>query len=83
MERGHVEDGDPPHPQRVGEPDARRVVREGELACNDDTRGCATASGSSHGSRLTPTVTAGRPYYIVVDGYGGAQGRFQLTVAPR
>jgi len=31
-------------------------------------------------SRITPTVTAGQTYYIVVDGYGGAQGTFALTV---
>src|SRR5439155_1076104 len=33
-------------------------------------------------SRITPTVTAGQAYFIVVDGYGGAQGTFSLTVTP-
>src|SRR2546421_1300812 len=46
--------------------------------CNDD--GCANASGLLRASRITPTVTAGQTYYIVVDGYGGAQGTFALTV---
>src|SRR6059058_2946494 len=48
--------------------------------CNDDA--CANASGLFRASRLTPTVTAGQTYYIVVDGYGGAPGTFSLTVTP-
>ena len=50
----------------------------GEVACNDDA--CANASGLLRASRITPTVTAGQTYYIVVDGYGGAKGTFALTV---
>ena len=50
----------------------------GEVACNDDA--CVNASGLLRASRITPTVTAGQTYYIVVDGYGGAQGTFALTV---
>src|SRR5207247_8033727 len=48
--------------------------------CNDDA--CFNAIGLFRASRLTPTVTAGQTYYIVVDGYGGAQGTFSLTVTP-
>src|SRR5882724_10130430 len=48
--------------------------------CNDDA--CLNATGLNRASRLTPTVTAGQTYYIVVDGYGGAQGTFSLTVTP-
>src|SRR2546430_1614497 len=48
--------------------------------CNDDT--CANASGLFRASRITPTVTAGQPYFIVVDGYAGAQGTFSLTITP-
>src|SRR5207248_1892089 len=48
--------------------------------CNDDA--CTNATGLYRASRLTPTVTAGQTYYIVVDGYGGAQGPFSLTVTP-
>src|SRR6266480_398944 len=48
--------------------------------CNDDA--CTNATGLNRASRLTPTVTAGQAYYIVVDGYGGAQGTFSLTVTP-
>src|SRR6266481_1384770 len=53
-----------------------------ELAagCNDDA--CTNATGLNRASRLTPTVTAGQTYFIVVDGYGGAQGTFSLTVTP-
>ena len=35
-----------------------------------------------HGSRLTPVVTAGDTYFIVVDGYAAGQGAFTLTVTP-
>src|SRR5438132_5417826 len=48
--------------------------------CNDDA--CLNATGLNRASRLTPTVTAGQTYFIVVDGYGGAQGTFSLTVTP-
>src|SRR5204862_236991 len=48
--------------------------------CNDDA--CTNATGLYRASRLTPTVTAGQTYYIVVDGYGGAQGPYGLTVTP-
>src|SRR5438552_3199262 len=48
--------------------------------CNDDA--CANATGLNRASRITPTVTAGQAYFIVVDGYGGAQGTFSLTVTP-
>src|SRR5207244_3603871 len=48
--------------------------------CNDDT--CPNATGLFRASRITPTVTAGQTYFIVVDGYGGAQGTFSLTVTP-
>ena len=47
-------------------------------ACNDDA--CADATGFNHASRITPTVTAGQTYFIVVDGYYGAQGTYSLTV---
>src|SRR5436305_4401685 len=48
--------------------------------CNEDT--CANATGLVRASRITPTVTAGQTYFIVVDGYAGAQGTFSLTVTP-
>src|SRR5438876_3386488 len=51
-----------------------------EAGCNDDA--CANSTGLFRASRLTPTVTAGQTYFIVVDGYGGAQGTFSLTVTP-
>src|SRR5947207_512065 len=48
--------------------------------CNDDA--CANASGLNRASRVTPMVTAGQTYFIVVDGYSGTQGNFTLTVVP-
>src|SRR5205814_5518512 len=51
-----------------------------EVGCNDDA--CANSTGLFRASRLTPSVTAGQTYFIVVDGYGGAQGTFSLTVTP-
>src|SRR5207245_6877825 len=48
--------------------------------CNDDA--CRNAPGLIRAARLTPTVTAGQTYFIVVDGYGGSQGTFSLTVTP-
>jgi len=54
----------------------------GEVACNDDTPGCGTASGPYHGSTVSLGVTAGQPYVIVVDGYNGRNGSFTLTVVP-
>src|SRR5207244_4893772 len=48
--------------------------------CNDDT--CPNSSGLFRASRIMPTVSAGQTYFIVVDGYGGAQGTFSLTVIP-
>src|SRR5438094_5759711 len=51
-----------------------------EVGCNDDA--CNNSTGLFRASRLTPTVTAGQTYFIVVDGYGGAHGTFSLTVTP-
>ena len=48
-----------------------------QIACNDDS-GCTP----SLASRVTPTVTAGVPYFIVVDGFGFNSGTFTLTVTP-
>src|SRR5262249_51876590 len=54
-----------------------------ELACNDDTTGCSTGEPNApHGSRISPNVTAGQTYAIVVDGYAGARGTYSLTVTP-
>ena len=51
-----------------------------QVSCNDDA--CAITGSTSHGSRVTSSVTAGQTYYIVVDGYNGASGSFALTVQP-
>src|SRR5205814_10368307 len=51
-----------------------------EVGCNDDA--CSNSTGLFRASRLTPAVTAGQTYFIVVDGYGGAHGTFSLTVTP-
>ena len=61
---------------------AQRVDAQ-EAACNDDTSGCFTSEPNDHhASRLTPSVVAGQTYFIVVDGFGGSQGTFSLTVTP-
>ena len=52
-----------------------------EVACNDQAP-CAIEGQGSGGSLITPSVIAGQSYYIVVDGVGGATGRFQLRVDP-
>jgi hypothetical protein len=66
-------------------------LREGacdrnEIACSNDVVGCGVADGtdnaSLHGSSVTATVTAGTPYFIVVDGFQGASGNFTFTVIP-
>jgi hypothetical protein len=46
--------------------------------CNDDA--CANSTGSNLASQITPIVTAGQTYFIVVDGYGGASGNYSLAV---
>jgi len=46
-----------------------------EVACNDDTGGC----GSGFQSTITPAVTAGTTYFIIVDGYA-TSGNFTLSV---
>src|SRR3989442_3964241 len=48
--------------------------------CNDDT--CPNATGLFRASRITPTVTPGQTYFIVVDGDAGAQRAVPLTVTP-
>jgi hypothetical protein len=56
-----------------------------ELACNDDTPTCTVSAYSEpgdQGSRVRVPVVAGTPYFIVVDGYGGARGDYTLTVTP-
>jgi hypothetical protein len=35
-----------------------------------------------HGSRIALSVVAGQTYTIVVDGYNGRNGTFQLTLVP-
>jgi YVTN family beta-propeller protein len=55
-----------------------------ETACNDDTIGCGVNDGNvnagRHGSSITLAVNAGQTYDIIVDGYNGAAGTFNLTV---
>src|SRR5262249_26502851 len=56
-----------------------------DLACNDDTAGCGIAPDGTpprRGSQVRLTVMAGRTYFVVVDGWSGAQGTFRLTVTP-
>ena len=48
--------------------------------CNDDA--CTNSTGLVRASRLTPTVTAGQTYFIIVDGYSTSSGSFTLSVTP-
>ncbi|HVP31101.1 MAG TPA: lysyl oxidase family protein [Myxococcota bacterium] len=67
--------------------DTAIYVRDGtcqggtEIACNDDA-GCPTSVDPSNASRASFAVTAGHPYYIVVDGWNGASGSYALTLTP-
>ena len=57
-----------------------------DVDCNDDPPNseppCTISTGQNRGSRITPIVLAGQTYFIVVDGFKGAQGNFTLTVTP-
>src|SRR5438046_1896163 len=48
--------------------------------CNDDA--CPNSTGLFRASRITSSVTAGKTYFIVVDGFSLSQGNFTLTVTP-
>lgn len=48
------------------------------IACNDDF--CTTALSPYVSELLGVPVTGGTTYYIVVDGYGGASGAYEITV---
>lgn len=50
------------------------------VGCNDDA--CANASGKNVASQLSLPVTAGKTYFVIVDGYGQGKGNFRLTVTP-
>lgn len=67
--------------------DTKLYVYEGEcpgnlIACNDDA--CSTASHpAAFVSKLSWVfLQAGHTYYIVVDGYGGACGTYELLLIP-
>src|SRR2546422_7540313 len=51
-----------------------------EVGCNDDA--CSNSTGLFRASRLTPAVTAGQTYFIVVDGYGGGRGTLRPAPPP-
>ena len=54
-----------------------------QIACNNDTIGCDTASGAGQGSRTTFAYTAGTTYFLFVDGFDGTQlGDYTLKVMP-
>ncbi|MBI2895445.1 MAG: hypothetical protein HYY06_17955 [Deltaproteobacteria bacterium] len=56
--------------------DSALAVLDGasEVACNDD-------SGGARASEVIVTLTAGRTYDVVVDGYAQATGAYRLTIA--
>jgi hypothetical protein len=54
-----------------------------EMSCNDDTSSCATSEPNDHhGSKIVMSVEVGFVYWIVVDGYNGANGTYELTLVP-
>ncbi len=53
----------------------------GQYACNDNGP-CQAATNAQAGSRIVMDVVAGQTYFLFVDGYNGARGRFSLTVRP-
>ena len=52
-------------------------VNGGEIACNDDSPGCGP---SGYRSWLLVDFQAGHTYYVVVDGYGGDCGVYELFI---
>lgn len=56
--------------------EASCVDPSAEIACNDDV----DAQGGNYNSELGFAATAGVPYYIIVDGYNGEEGDFELTL---
>lgn len=58
---------------------ADACLDETHIACNDDA--CSSPYFASYVSALADVVMyAGSTYYIVVDGYGGTSGSYQLNV---
>jgi len=56
-----------------------------ELVCSDDREACGVAPRTGApilGSVVTPVVTAGTTYFVVVDGDGEESGDFRLTIVP-
>ena len=51
------------------------------LASNDDTTGCATATGANLGSRISINVSQGVDYFIQVDGWSNNTGTYLLQYA--
>lgn len=49
------------------------------LACNDDA--CTSSGGGLFRSLLTDVPTGGGSVYIVVDGYGGSAGNYEILVS--
>ncbi len=51
----------------------------GLIACNDDS--CVSELGQSYVSQLNGVaLSAGQSYYIIVDGYGGSDGNYEIEV---
>ena len=54
------------------------TLADGTLACNDDE--CANSTQSFLSSISEVVLTADNTYYIIVDGYNGASGDYELTI---
>ena len=53
-----------------------------EQLCNDDKEGSALAERTGCSGLANVPVRAGRKYYVVVDGYRGQEGAFELRIDP-
>jgi hypothetical protein len=51
-----------------------------EVGCNDDSASCFISLGTERGSLVTVDVISGQTYFIIVDGFGVANGGFILSV---
>ena len=53
-------------------------INQVNIACNDDA--CSNSAGNPFRSLLEDVTLASGLYYVIVDGYGGASGEYQLLI---
>jgi len=50
--------------------------------CLDPTNTELACAGTSSSEQMTVTATTGVPFYVIIDGFGGDMGAFELVVGP-